>query len=425
MGRDLKCIVSIAKCDINASDSDLEESVRKSIELSRALEQLDLKGKKVLIKPNMGAIKLDKYKSWWIYLSDPRIAETVVEILKERGCGEILLADNPAIPGVNVPASQWNWPLFKDAKGIIDSFEDFYHLMGYDRFREKYGVKVLNIEEGPYVKIPVLDGGLASRWYRFNHELNDLDLVVSISKMKNHGTAGVTLSIKNLFGLCPYPRAHYAHYEYTPIPRFPNFLVDLTKIFRPRICIIDGIVASEGSEWFGTPKEVGVIVAGSNPVSVDSVGTMIMGYDPMVDMPEPPFWGMPNYMKLAAENGEGIVDPKKIEVLGEPIESVKVEFTRRPGPWGPDIKQRKETIIPEERVEFMKKQMEQIEFYNKNKAVFVAQYLGKTIFLLDQKVEIVGKKPNGVMKEAKERFGSKKAFEGIVRVVKMEDPVII
>jgi len=415
----LKNRVSIVRCSVEASDSEVEESVRKAVELSGALDRLDLEGKKVLIKPNMGGIRLNRYRGWWLYLSDPRIAEAVVKMLREEGCGEILLADNPAIPGFNVPASQWSQPLFKDAKGLINTIEDFYRLMGYDRLKRRYGVKLLNVQEGPYVKIPVPSGGLASKWYRFNHVLGSVDVVVSISKMKNHGLAGVTLTIKNLFGLCPYPRAHYAHYEHTPIMRFPYFMVDLTRIFKPRLCIIDGVVASEGSEWFGKPREVGVIIAGGNPVSTDSVGMMVMGYDPMVDMPEPPFWWTANYVKLAAENGEGVADPGRIEIVGERVGDVRQEFTK-------SLSRVSGGVTPEIRARFAQRQMEQIRLYNENKEQFIAKYSGRTIFMLDGRVEIVlaGKKLREAFMMAKARFGMK-AFEGVTRFVSRDDPTII
>lgn len=63
-----------------------------------------------------------------------------------------------------------------------------------------------------------------------------------------------------------------------------------------------------------------MIIAGGNPVSTDSVGMVAMGYDPTVDMLEPPFGWTANYVKLAAESGEGTSEPGRIKIVGERIQ---------------------------------------------------------------------------------------------------------
>jgi uncharacterized protein (DUF362 family) len=108
----------------------------------------------------------------------------------------------------------------------------------------------------------------------------DADVVVSMPKMKTHHWAGVTLSLKNLFGTLPgrvygWPKniLHWAGIE-------PSIL-DIAGAVRPSYAIIDGIVGMEGNGPIsGDPIESGVLVFANDPVAADSIGASLMGSDP-------------------------------------------------------------------------------------------------------------------------------------------------
>jgi len=108
----------------------------------------------------------------------------------------------------------------------------------------------------------------------------DADVVVSMPKMKTHHWAGVTLSLKNLFGTLPgrvygWPKniLHWAGIE-------PSIL-DIAGAVRPSYAIIDGIVGMEGNGPIsGEPVESGVLVFADDPVAADTIGASLMGSDP-------------------------------------------------------------------------------------------------------------------------------------------------
>jgi uncharacterized protein (DUF362 family) len=110
--------------------------------------------------------------------------------------------------------------------------------------------------------------------------LRKVDWIVSLAKMKTHHWAGVTLSMKNLFGLMPgsfygWPKnvLHLAGLE--------ECICDINAAVRPNFAIVDGIVGMEGDgPIMGSPKEAGVIVMGRNLPSVDATCARIMGVDP-------------------------------------------------------------------------------------------------------------------------------------------------
>ena len=108
----------------------------------------------------------------------------------------------------------------------------------------------------------------------------DADVVVSMPKMKTHHWAGVTLSLKNLFGTLPgrvygWPKniLHWAGIE--------RSILDIAGAVRPSYAIIDGIVGMEGNGPIsGEPVESGVLVFADDPVAADTIGASLMGSDP-------------------------------------------------------------------------------------------------------------------------------------------------
>ena len=110
--------------------------------------------------------------------------------------------------------------------------------------------------------------------------LRRADIVVSMPKMKTHHWAGVTLSMKNLFGVMPgivygWPKNVLHH------AGIPQSILDINAVVRPQLAIVDGIVAMEGDgPIMGEPIKAGLIVIGTNPTAVDATTTRLMGIDP-------------------------------------------------------------------------------------------------------------------------------------------------
>jgi uncharacterized protein (DUF362 family) len=145
------------------------------------------------------------------------------------------------------------------------------------------------------------------------------DFVVSMPKMKTHHWVGVTLALKNMFGIVPgscygWPKnvLHWAGIS--------KSILDINSTVRPDFAIVDGIVGMEGNGPIqGTPKASGVLVAGDDPVSVDATCTRIMGLVPeRID-----------YLQRAALL-LGNMPEERIEQLGESIASTRKPFEMLP-----------------------------------------------------------------------------------------------
>jgi hypothetical protein len=214
-----------------------------------------------------------------------------------------------------------------------------------------------------YARLNVPGNGYLFSYFDLNHSYQDTDVFFSLAKLKQHLTAGVTLSMKNLFGSTPNalygadagtenaiswrgplhgngtadwgginpPGANTSAPPTDAGSRIPRILADLNAARPVHVGIIDGITSMSGGEgpWapnaaFTTP---GVIIAGFNAVSTDAVGVAVMGYsDPRAARGTPPFTGCDNHLLLAEQRGVGIADLSEIDVLGMTIQQARYPY---------------------------------------------------------------------------------------------------
>lgn len=201
--------------------------------------------------------------------------------------------------------------------------------------------------------------------YDLNHAYEDTDVFMSMAKLKNHATCGVTLSMKNIFGITPASiygddagvdepnespgkgRVNVCHMgkrgpsksalqelnpnsSREPEYRMPRITAELNSARPIDIAYIDGVETVAGGEgpWIPGIRWVqpGVMLLGTNPVTTDAVATAVMGYDPRAERGTAPFEKCDNTFKLAEALGVGTCDLKRIEVIGASINSVKFPF---------------------------------------------------------------------------------------------------
>lgn len=192
-------------------------------------------------------------------------------------------------------------------------------------------VRMVDFGKGPFVEVEIPGEPLQFSRYWLHHELAEADACVSVAKMKAHVSLGCTLCIKNLFGLTPWriygqPRV----YLHDRLIRLPRVQVDLAQYFQPALCVVDGIMTANHGEWHGTPVETGVLLAGDNAVSTDSVGMQVMGFNPLGDYPDHPHWYRRNSILLAHQAGLGTAEPSEIELLGEDPAALRQPFEVKP-----------------------------------------------------------------------------------------------
>ncbi|MBI3209587.1 MAG: DUF362 domain-containing protein, partial [Candidatus Solibacter usitatus] len=205
-----------------------------------------------------------------------------------------------------------------------------------------------------YHRFKVPSGGLVFPAYELNHAYEETDVFMSMAKLKNHATCGVTLAMKNIFGITPAAiygddagekepnenpskgRGNVCHFgkrqpaanapaevnpasNRSPGYRMPRITAELVSARPIDISFIDGIETMTGGEgpWIRGPLGIvnpGVLLLGTNPVTTDSVSTSVMGYDPRAPRGVAPFRDCDNTLLLAESLGVGTTDLNNIEV---------------------------------------------------------------------------------------------------------------
>jgi len=216
-----------------------------------------------------------------------------------------------------------------------------------------------------YARIRSQGGGYIFQGFDVNHSYTDCDVFVSLAKLKDHVTTGVTLSMKNCFGITPctiygdgagvdepsetpkggrtmFHRGHRQPSKSAPAEndpstsreegyRVPRIVADIVSARPIHLAIVEGIRTMAGAEGpWASPNapmvQPGVLVAGTNCVSTDAVAMAVMDYDPMADRGTTPFETCDNILRLAEEHGIGTRDLRRIEVLGTPIAQARFSF---------------------------------------------------------------------------------------------------
>jgi uncharacterized protein (DUF362 family)/Pyruvate/2-oxoacid:ferredoxin oxidoreductase delta subunit len=150
------------------------------------------------------------------------------------------------------------------------------------------------------------------------------DGVISLPKMKSHAFMRITGAVKNQFGCVPGLRKSEFHVKMPTTRHFAAMLTDINRYLKPRLYVMDGVVAMEGnSPRSGTPRRMNVLLVSSDPVALDAV------FCRMLDLP-PPF--VPT-MEPAVASGMGTFSDQEIDLLGDPPSaffSPDFDIVRRP-----------------------------------------------------------------------------------------------
>jgi uncharacterized protein (DUF362 family) len=254
------------------------------------VSQDELKGKRILLKPN-----LVETSSVAPHINThPLVLRGASEAFFRLGVRTVMVAEGPG--------HRRDTLAVYEESGLADvltedhvAFYDLNYIAGYD----------------------MPNAGRQSRMktLTFPALFKEVDWIVSVAKMKTHHWAGVTLSMKNLFGVLPgmyygWPKnvLHHAGIE--------NSILDINATLKPHFAFVDGIVGMEGDgPILGDPKRVGVLVMGRNLAAVDATCCRIMGIDPY----------QVKYLERA-DNWLGPISEKAIEQRGETIAAVRTNF---------------------------------------------------------------------------------------------------
>jgi len=345
--------VAIGRC--HRYDRHVEQVLARIFDQLGGLERL-VSGKTVAVKLNMTGtpqMRLNGMPVEMTHWVHPQVVGATVALLGRAGAARVRLLES--VPGGIRPlegymaSAGWRPQDFTSAARRVE-FENTNYLGSGNA----------------YARMMVPGGGLMYAGFDLNHSYADCDVFVSLAKLKEHRTAGVTLSMKNCFGITPatiysqeapedepslvpvgYRMAMHVGSRVPPKSappavdmtskdpgyRVPRITADLVAARPIHLAIIDGVYSMAGGELPNQEPEMlhravhpGVLIAGLNPVSTDAVATAVMGFDPMAERGTPPFKDCESTLKLAEQMGTGTRDLTRIEVVGTPIARARYRY---------------------------------------------------------------------------------------------------
>jgi uncharacterized protein (DUF362 family) len=300
-----KTQVAIVKEEFPISAQTIEGMVRRAVDLIGGLSSRIRPGDHVVIKPNLFApypppISVDR-----------RVVAAMVRLVREAGAERVTVIEGVSVgtlmKRVNPERSQGG------AERGFGSIE-IMQMLGVKQAVEEAGGEVIGVEDADKSVVDI-EGGMALHRVNYPTVVLDADYFINIPAMKTHTMTMVTLGLKNLQGLLDAKGRYFSHRD-----DLDQHMVDINKIRKPDLTVLDGLIAMEGmgAGEGGSPVEMGIIMASCDPVALDSIASMCMGIDnPLVV----------GTTRIANHEGLGCGNPFLIDVVGNTIDEVKKKLT--------------------------------------------------------------------------------------------------
>ena len=250
----------------------------------------EIAGKRILLKPNL----VEPHSGFAHINTHPLVIQAAAEVFLHLGAAKVVVAEGAGHR--------------RDSLMVLEE-SGLASVLYEDR------IPFTDLNNGPAVEVKNRGGVSELGKLVLPSEIVKADLIVSLAKMKTHHWAGVTLSMKNMFGIMPgiiygWPKnvLHWAG--------ITQSILDINATVKPHLAIVDGIVGMEGDgPIMGTPVPSNVLVMGRNFPAVDATCARIMGINPEKI----------GYLKFAS-GWLGTIGERNIKQRGENIASVQKDF---------------------------------------------------------------------------------------------------
>ena len=223
--------------------------------------------------------------------TDPVMVEAIIQRIKDDLSAKVILVESDATTTNADKAFK-----ISGMKEVCDRYDvEFINLR---KVKDKVKLSIPNSETLRTITVP---------------RILTESALISAAKLKTHISTGVTLGMKNMFGLLPDKFKTKYHFR-----GIDKVIVDINTVLPPTLTVIDGFVGMEGrGPVNGDPVQMDLIIAGKDPVATDSTACRVMGINPQEI----------RHITLANKKGQGNIED--IEVVGEKLEDVKRTFKRK------------------------------------------------------------------------------------------------
>ncbi len=273
--------------------------IRRALELEGTFAERASRSARVVVKPNVTYPR----PSGTGAVTDNRVLEALLGLLRDCGAGQIVIGDGPG------------------KSGAFEGFE----AAGYLPLKERFDVRFVDLNTARTRTVDVPRHRAFER-LEIPTVILDADLFISISPLKTHVDGLLTLNAKNMFGVPPTrfygsPRAIFHLYGVN------ETVHDICRAAPVDYAIADATVAMELGVARGRAVPIGAVVAGANLVATDAVSARLIGQNPHACP----------YLAYLHEDGVGPLALDEIELVGDPLEALarplRLEFKRSPRAW--------------------------------------------------------------------------------------------
>jgi len=285
--------VALARCGGYDRD-EVDAAVRRAVDLLGGIGRFVSPEQKVLLKPNL----LQGQEPERCVTTHPTVVAAVARLLVEHGC-QVIIGDSP---GAGIVYSEAN-------------LRRAYTRARYTAVAEETGA-TLNYDTS-YQTVSYPPGEVMKQFSIITPAI-EADAIVVVSKAKTHMWTRMTGATKNLFGLIPGLEKSVFHFRFQDEYAFGEMLIDLNECMKPRLQVVDAVMAMEGDgPQAGSPRKIGVILAGSEPAAVDTVLARLIGMEPL------------EIGSIRSAAGRGLIDPATVRTAGDdPAEFVVPDFQK-------------------------------------------------------------------------------------------------
>lgn len=254
-------------------------NVRQAIDRAFELFPLELKEKKVLIKPNV----LRGSDAREGIVTHPAVLRAVVEKVETEEPASIVVGDNPGLHSYGANEESFR------ITGLMEASNGHYLNIGLDSQKVDFNPDFMSCVSISRIVL-------------------EADVIISLPKFKTHGLTVMTGAIKNSYGFLPGAQKAKLHRAAGSPERFHEMLVDVFRLRVPDLFLVDAVVGMEGNGPASPDlRDIGLILASDNAVALDAVIATMMGCDP----------GLLPFLRKANQLGLGNYDLNAIEIIGE------------------------------------------------------------------------------------------------------------
>jgi len=275
----------------------IEQMVREAIGLIGGLERIGVKGKTVLVKPNVVSGEPPPATT------NPQVVRAIVKLLREAGAKKVYVGDMSAL--LSLPTKK-----NMERTGILQA-------------AQAEGAEVLSFEDHGWVRVNLPQGKYIQEAY-VSEWIFNADRIINLPVMKTHRSATYTIALKNFIGA-----THGRQRPYLVDPsHWEEIIAEFNLAYQPHLNLVDGTkVMVSGGPWSGEEEKAGLILASGDRIAVDIIGlSLLKHYGKAKEIARKDVWEQ-RQIKRAVELGLGVKDGSSIALKTKNLKTSDGDFS--------------------------------------------------------------------------------------------------